>query len=110
VNTASLNGISIGFDDLGQRGNTVLLVHGHPCNRTMWHPQLAAILGAGWRALAPELRGYGETTVVPGKTTLDIFAADLAALLDHLAIEDVVVVGLSMGGQIVMEFALSSSP
>lgn len=71
----------------------------------MWSPQLGAVSEAGWRALAPDLRGYGESAVVPGKTTLNVFAADLAALLDHLDIEDVVIGGLSMGGQIVMEFA-----
>lgn len=71
----------------------------------MWHPQLAAVRNAGWRALVPDLRGYGESTVVPGKTCLDVFASDLAALLDRFGIEDVVLGGLSMGGQIVMEFA-----
>ncbi len=103
--TASVNGITIGFDEVGEGHNTLLLVHGHPFNRSMWRPQLGAAREAGWRVLAPDLRGYGETTVVPGKTPLNVFAADLAALLDHLDIEDVVIGGLSMGGQIVMEFA-----
>lgn len=103
--TAPANGITIGFDDIGQGYNTLLLVHGHPFNRSMWSPQLGAASQAGWRALAPDLRGYGETAVVPGKTPLSVFAADLAALLDHLDIKDVVICGLSMGGQIVMEFA-----
>jgi pimeloyl-ACP methyl ester carboxylesterase len=53
----------------------------------------------------PDLRGYGESTVVPGKTTLDIFASDIAGLLDELGIREVVIGGLSMGGQIVMEFS-----
>jgi pimeloyl-ACP methyl ester carboxylesterase len=57
-----------------------------------------------WRAIVPDLRGYGESTVVSGKTTLDIFASDIAGLLDKLGIQDVVICGLSMGGQIVMEF------
>jgi pimeloyl-ACP methyl ester carboxylesterase len=52
----------------------------------------------------PDLRGYGESTVVSGKTTLDVFAEDIAALLDQLDIKRVVIGGLSMGGQIVMEF------
>jgi pimeloyl-ACP methyl ester carboxylesterase len=103
--TASVNGITIGFDDVGEGHNTLLLVHGHPFNRSMWNPQFAAVSQAGWRVLAPDLRGYGETTVVPGKTSLNVFAADLAALLDLLEIEEVVIGGLSMGGQIVMEFA-----
>jgi pimeloyl-ACP methyl ester carboxylesterase len=71
----------------------------------MWRPQLTALADVGWRAVAPDLRGYGESTVVAGKTTLDVFARDLAALIDGLGIEDAIVVGLSMGGQIAMEFA-----
>lgn len=103
--TATLNGLTIAYDDVGEGRNSLLLVHGHPFDRSMWRPQLTAVREAGWRALAPDLRGYGESTVVPGKTPLDVFAADLATLLDHLGIEDVVIGGLSMGGQIVMEFA-----
>jgi pimeloyl-ACP methyl ester carboxylesterase len=82
----------------------------------MWRPQLEAFgqLGgnvapqteekSGWRIIAPDLRGYGESSVVSGKTTLDVFARDIAALLDLLAVAKIVMGGLSMGGQIVMEF------
>lgn len=105
MSVATVNGITVAFDDLGDSRNTVLLVHGHPFNRSMWRPQLTALQETGWRIVAPDLRGYGETSVVGGRTPLDTFAADLAALLDHLGIEDVVIGGLSMGGQIVMEFA-----
>jgi pimeloyl-ACP methyl ester carboxylesterase len=58
----------------------------------------------GWRVIAPDLRGYGQSSVVPGKTTLDVFVRDIAGLLDYLDIQEVVIGGLSMGGQIVMEF------
>ena len=105
MTTVRLRDITVGYDDVGAGTDAVLLVHGHPFNRSMWQPQLSAIAAAGWRVIAPDLRGYGETTIVPGKTTFDIFAADLAALLDHLGIDRVVLGGLSMGGQIVMEFA-----
>jgi 3-oxoadipate enol-lactonase len=105
--TAAVNGITIGYDDDGDRdGRPVLLVHGHPFNRTMWAPQTAefAAPGAGFRVITADLRGYGESTVVPGTTYLEDFARDLAALLDHLGVGQVVIGGLSMGGQIVMEF------
>jgi pimeloyl-ACP methyl ester carboxylesterase len=59
---------------------------------------------ASWRVIVPDLRGYGQSSVVPGKATLDIFARDIAGLLDYLKIGEVVIGGLSMGGQIVMEF------
>ena len=105
MTTIQLRDITVAYDDVGTGTNAILFVHGHPFNRSMWQPQLGALAAAGWRAIAPDLRGYGETTVVPGKTTFEIFAADLAALLDHLGLERVVLGGLSMGGQIVMQFA-----
>lgn len=92
------------FDDLGTGDDAILLVHGHPFDRSMWRPQADALRESGWRVVLPDLRGYGASTVTPGKVTLDVFADDLAALLDHLALSRVVIGGLSMGGQIVMEF------
>ncbi|WP_158892969.1 alpha/beta fold hydrolase [Amycolatopsis anabasis] len=99
----SLGEITIGYDDRGS-GPPLLLVHGHPFDRSMWGPQLEHFAAAGWRVVAPDLRGYGESTVVPGKTPLATFAGDLAALLDHLGLDRAVLCGLSMGGQIVLEF------
>lgn len=103
--TADLDGITIAFDEAGAGPRTVLLVHGHPFDRSMWRPQLEAVASAGWRVLAPDLRGYGESTVVPGETRLEVFATDLMALLDGRGIDRAVVAGLSMGGQIAMECA-----
>lgn len=104
LTTTLLNGISVAFDDTRDGEDTLLLVHGHPFNRSMWSPQIAAVSEAGWRVIAPDLRGYGQSTVVAGTTGLDVFAADLAGLLDHLGVARVVIGGLSMGGQIAMEF------
>jgi pimeloyl-ACP methyl ester carboxylesterase len=95
-----INGITIGYDDVGVSEDVLVLVHGHPFDRSMWRPQLEL---PGWRVIAPDLRGYGETTVVPGVTPLSTFAEDIAALLDHLGVERFVLGGLSMGGQIVLE-------
>jgi pimeloyl-ACP methyl ester carboxylesterase len=103
MHTAEVGGITVGYDDEGS-GAPLLLVHGHPFDRTMWQPQIERFSRAGWRVIAPDLRGYGETTVVAGTAPLDVFARDLAALLDHLGVDRAVVGGLSMGGQIVMEF------
>jgi 3-oxoadipate enol-lactonase len=103
--TGRINGVVMAWDDRGEFENAIVLVHGHPFNRSMWAPQLDALNRAGWRTIVPDLRGYGATEVVPGKTTLDVFAQDIAALLDHLGVGRVVVGGLSMGGQIVMECA-----
>ncbi|MEU2420269.1 alpha/beta hydrolase [Streptomyces sp. NPDC007851] len=95
----------LAYDDKGPRSTTptpLLLVHGHPFDRTMWHPQLTAF-AATRRVIAPDLRGYGASPVTPGVTPLSRFAADLEELLDALGVTACVVAGLSMGGQIAME-------
>ncbi|MEU6772239.1 alpha/beta fold hydrolase [Streptomyces sp. NPDC046759] len=105
MNAVALRGATIHYDDLGpSAGLPVLLIHGHPFNRTLWAPQATALAEAGYRVVTPDLRGYGDSSVTPGKVLLSDFADDLASLLDHLGIERVVAGGVSMGGQIAMEF------
>ncbi len=103
MSTATIGGIEIEYDDRGSGDDVLVLVHGHPFDRTMWRPQVERFSREGWRVIAPDLRGYGGSTVVPGITGLDVFAGDILALLDHLGVRRFVVAGLSMGGQIVME-------
>jgi 3-oxoadipate enol-lactonase len=100
MSTVSLHGITIGYDDKGT-DDALVLVHGHPFDRTMWWPQLDRF-GRTHRVVMADLRGYGESTVARGKNLLETFALDLAGLPDHLGIERFVLGGLSMGGQIVM--------
>lgn len=99
----SVGDVSLAYDDTGT-GNPLMLVHGHPFDRSMWRPQVDAFSRTGNRVITPDLRGYGESTPVPGITYLETFARDLVALLDHLDVDAVTLGGLSMGGQIVMEF------
>jgi pimeloyl-ACP methyl ester carboxylesterase len=103
LSTAEVNGIVVAYDDVGS-GDALVLVHGHPFDRSMWRPQVERFGGEERRVVVPDLRGYGESTVVPGKTPLETFARDIAGLLDHLGLDRVVLGGLSMGGQIVLEF------
>jgi len=100
--TASVRGIDVSYTDRGA-GYPILFIHGHPFDRTMWEPQVRAFAGRGYRVIVPDLRGYGRSSVVPGTTSLGAFARDLAALLDHLGLDVVGVVGLSMGGQVALE-------
>jgi pimeloyl-ACP methyl ester carboxylesterase len=93
------------YDDQGPSdGLPVVLIHGHPFNRTLWAPSGKALTAAGYRVITPDLRGYGDSSVTPGKVFLSDFADDIAALLDHLGVERAVIGGVSMGGQITMEF------
>jgi pimeloyl-ACP methyl ester carboxylesterase len=98
MNTAAINGIEMAYHDEGD-GQALLLVHAFPLSSAMWVRQIAA-LAPRCRVLAPDLRGFGETARGGAATGLDQMADDLAALLDHLAIERATVAGLSMGGYI----------
>jgi 3-oxoadipate enol-lactonase len=93
----------LAYDDAGT-GHCVVLIHGHPFDRTLWEPQLAA-LSDRFRVLVPDLRGFGQSPVTQGCVTMREFAADIEDLLDDLGIETAAVVGLSMGGLVTMEMA-----
>jgi 3-oxoadipate enol-lactonase len=95
--------MKLAFDDVG-RGECVVLIHGHPFDRTLWAPQLAA-LRDGFRVVVPDLRGFGQSPVTPGSVTMREYAADIEDLLDGLGIARAAVIGLSMGGLVTMELA-----
>ena len=102
MSVIQVGNISIGYDDVGN-GTPIVLIHGHPFDRSMWNDQKQA-LTESYRVITPDLRGYGETTVIAGKTLLEDFARDLGSLLDALKVDRIVLGGLSMGGQIVFAF------
>ncbi len=85
---------------------TLLLLHAFPLSAAMWEPQLAA-LPDGWRALAPDLRGFGasSTWATGDGGALADYTGDVLAFLDHLGVDRVVVVGLSMGGYVAFDLA-----
>lgn len=91
----------VAYDDVGS-GPAVVLIHGFPLNRRMWQPQLTALAGAGYRAVAPDLRGFGESAPGEEPWTMARFADDVVALLDRLGILRATVVGMSMGGYVLL--------
>ncbi len=98
---AYCGGIEIGYDDMGS-GDAVVFLHGFPHHRALWASQVAALVDRA-RCIAPDLRGFGESSVHP-PYSVDQYADDLAALLDSLRIERAVVCGLSMGGYVALAF------
>src|SRR5215469_12239673 len=102
VTIGPMTPVDLAHDDAGD-GPVVVLVHGHPFNRGMWAPQLAAL--RDFRVIAPDLRGYGDSPVTPGTVTMAQLAADVSHLLDRKGIATAALVGLSMGGLVVMELA-----
>jgi pimeloyl-ACP methyl ester carboxylesterase len=79
------------------RGPLVLLLHGFPELSRSWRHQLPALAAAGWRAVAPDLRGYGRTER-RGPYDLRTLAADVAGLVGALGRERAVVCGHDWGG------------
>jgi len=87
------------YDDVGD-GPPIVFLHGFPHDRSLWAPQVSAFVDRA-RCVAPDLRGFGGSTGPP-PCSIDQYADDVAELLDALAITDVVLVGLSMGGYIAL--------
>ena len=96
-----INGINMAWDDSGS-GPAVCLIHGFPLNRCMWSSQAKALAIAGYRVITPDLRGFGESDAPDCAYSMDLFADDLVALLDHLDVETAVIGGMSMGGYVLL--------
>ncbi|MFI0595596.1 alpha/beta fold hydrolase [Streptomyces griseus] len=106
--SALLNGIDLVYDDTGGDGEPVLLVNGTGATRTAWRAhQTPALVAAGHRVIAPDNRGIPPNALPPGGITLEAMAADLAALIEHLALPPCRVVGFSLGASIVGELLLT---
>ncbi len=88
--------IQIYYEDHGN-GQPVMLIHGYPLNGRSWEKQERVLLQAGYRVITYDRRGFGNSSQPTIGYDYDTFAADLKALLDHLALPDVVLVGFSMG-------------
>lgn len=97
-----INGITLAYSDQGT-GLPIVFLHAFPLNRIMWAAQENA-LSSQFRIITIDLRGHGESDAPLWRYTLDQSADDVHALLDHLAIQQALFVGLSMGGYILFAF------
>lgn len=105
MNRIAVNGANLNLVDEGH-GPPVVLVHGFPLDHTMWRHQRAALHG-NHRVILPDLRGFGSSDGWVDTTPMELFADDLAALLDECQVRDpITLVGLSMGGYIAFQFWL----
>jgi non-heme chloroperoxidase len=88
--------IEIHYEDHGS-GQPVVLIHGYPLNGNSWERQERELLAAGYRCISYDRRGFGRSSQPTVGYDYDTFAADLNALLEHLDLTDVILVGFSMG-------------
>ena len=88
--------IELYYEDHGV-GSPVVLIHGYPLDGRSWEKQEAALLGAGHRVIAHDRRGFGNSSRPTIGYDYDTFAADLDVVLTTLDLNDVTLVGFSMG-------------
>ena len=96
-----VNGIEFNVASAGA-GPVVMLLHGFPDTHTVWRKQVPALTAAGYRVVAPDLRGYGATEAPHGVShyRLEVLRQDLVALLDAMQIDRVYLVGHDWGAVI----------
>jgi pimeloyl-ACP methyl ester carboxylesterase len=85
-------------DDTGGPGRPVVLIHGWPLSGAAWKDQVPALYQAGYRVVTYDRRGFGRSDKPMSGYTYGTLAEDLHTLLRELDLDDVTVVGFSMGG------------
>ncbi|KAL0301651.1 UNVERIFIED_CONTAM: Epoxide hydrolase A [Sesamum radiatum] len=103
-----VNGINMHVAEIGKGPDCVLFLHGFPELWYSWRHQMLHLSAHGYRAIAPDLRGYGDTDVPPSAASYTVFhvVGDLVALLDELGLEKVFLVGHDWGAMIAWTFCL----
>lgn len=91
------DGTHIYFKDWGA-GRPVVLSHGWPLNSDSWEAQQLFLASNGYRVIAHDRRGHGRSEQTWHGNEMDTYAADLAAVIDHLDLRDVTLIGFSTGG------------
>jgi non-heme chloroperoxidase len=92
-NSASLN---LYYEDHGS-GQPIVLIHGFPLSSAAWEKQVPALLAAGYRTIAYDRRGFGNSAQPAMGYDYDTFAADLGVIMNELDLRDAILVGHSMG-------------
>ena len=84
------------------QGTPLLLIHGFPLSGQLYQGQLAG-LSKYFTVITPDLRGFGKSLAPDSNGSIQTYAQDMLALLDHLGVQNAIVGGHSMGGQITLE-------
>ena len=87
-------------------GESIILFHGKNFNGFYWKDVIPALTNAGYRVIAPDQVGWGESTKPNMKYSFEILANNNKLLLDSLGIKNICLIGHSMGGMLATRFAL----
>jgi pimeloyl-ACP methyl ester carboxylesterase len=98
VGTVSADIVYLHIEDTGGGGRPVVLIHGWPLTAQAWAPQVSVLQAAGYRVVTYDRRGFGRSDKPSSGYDYDVLADDLQRVLDQCALQDVTLVGFSMGG------------
>ncbi|EOY28312.1 Alpha/beta-Hydrolases superfamily protein [Theobroma cacao] len=98
-NFVTVRGLKFHVAEIGTGSNVVVFLHGFPEIWYTWRHQMVAVADAGFRAIAPDYRGYGLSDIPPEpeRTSFADIVSDLVAILDHLGVNKVFLVGKDFG-------------
>lgn len=99
--TVQVNGATIAYRVQGS-GQPMLLVHGFPLSGELFAKN-RAVLARKYKVITPDLRGFGMSKTPDDKGSVQIYAKDMLAVMDHLKIKKAIIGGMSMGGPVVLE-------
>ena len=105
------DGTEIFYKDWGPKDATpIVFHHGWPLSADDWDAQMMFFLGKGYRVIAHDRRGHGRSSQTDGGNEMDTYAADVAALTDHLDLKGAIHVGHSTGGGEVIHYVARAKP
>ena len=90
-------GVKIFYKDWGH-GQPIVFSHGWPLCADAWDAQMLFFLEKGYRVIAHDRRGHGRSSQTFENNTMDQYADDLAEVIEHLDLHDIILVGHSTGG------------
>lgn len=100
----SPDGVPIAYEVHGTGTPSLVLIHGWSCDRSYWEEQLEPF-SREFRVVAVDLAGHGESGLGREEWTIESFGGDVAAVVEELGLERVVLIGHSMGGDVIVEAA-----
>ena len=98
VETAQADAVRLHIEDSGGSGRPVVLIHGWPLSAQAWEPQVAVLEAAGYRVVVYDRRGFGRSDKPASGYSYNMLADDLQRVLEQCGLQDVTLVGFSMGG------------
>jgi len=104
VKSGLLSSIDLEVEDTGGTGRPVVLIHGWPLSHEAWADQAPALTAAGYRVISYDRRGFGNSEKPGSGYDYDSLTKDLDGLLEELDLQDVTLVGFSMGGGEVVRY------